>query len=190
MSQENVEVVRGARIVVPPYRGGRRRALDERLAIRFPALARLLAGTFMRLSPQSRLRRLILIRRIQQAYAAHRRRDYEAVLAGWDRASEYRPSRDLMPPDLDATFHGHEGMRQLWRYWRDAFEDIHWEPEEILDCGDKLLVTAVQTGRGSGSGVAVSEPVFQLFTLRRGFVQRQEDFSDRSQALEAAGLSE
>src|SRR5829696_4774219 len=87
MSQENVEVVRGARIVVPPYRGGRRRALDERLAIRFPALARLLAGTFMRLSPQSRLRRLILIRRIQQAYAAHRRRDYEAVLAGWDRAS-------------------------------------------------------------------------------------------------------
>jgi ketosteroid isomerase-like protein len=158
--------------------------------VRFPALARLLGSGFMRLSPQSRLRRVILTRRIRQAYSAQNRRDYEAVLAGWDRTSEYRPSRDLMPPDLDAAFHGHEGMRQLWRYWRDAFEDIHWDPEEVLDCGDKILVTALQTGHGSGSGVAVSEPVYQLFTLRRGFVQRQEDFSDRSQALEAAGLSE
>ena len=43
-----------------------------------------------------------------------------------------------------------------------------------------------QRGRGSGSGVVVSEPVFQLFTLRRGLVVRQEDFLDRSEALEAA----
>jgi hypothetical protein len=36
----------------------------------------------------------------------------------------------------------------------------------------------------------VSEPVFQLFKLRRGLVVRQEDFLDRSKALEAAGLRE
>jgi hypothetical protein len=33
----------------------------------------------------------------------------------------------------------------------------------------------------------VSEPVFQLFTTRRGLVVRQEDFLDRAKALEAAG---
>jgi anthranilate phosphoribosyltransferase len=88
------------------------------------------------------------------------------------------------------VFYGHDGYRQLWRYWLDAFEDIRWDPEEILDFGDKFLVTTQQRGRGSGSGVAVSEPVFQLFTVRRGLVVRQEDFLDRSKALEAAGLRE
>jgi hypothetical protein len=33
--------------------------------------------------------------------------------------------------------------------------------------------------------VAVSEPVFQLFTFSRGLVIRQEDFLDRDEALEA-----
>lgn len=132
---------------------------------------------------------MLVARRIQQAYAAANRRDYESVLAGWDAESEYRPSRDLMPPDLDAAFHGHEGMHQLWSYWRDAFEDMRWDPEEILDFGDRLLVTARQTGHGTGSGIAVSKPVFQLFTLRDGMVLRQEDFGDRSAALEAAGIS-
>jgi hypothetical protein len=36
----------------------------------------------------------------------------------------------------------------------------------------------------------VSQAVFQVFTFRDGLVVRQEDFSDRSKALEAAGLSE
>ena len=110
------------------------------------------------------------------------------VLLGWDSRSEYRPSADLMPPDVEPVFNGHEGMRRLWRYWLDAFEDIRWDPEEILDFGDWLLVTAQQRGHGSGSGVAVSEPVFQLFQLRRGLVVRQEDFMDRAEALEAIGL--
>jgi ketosteroid isomerase-like protein len=79
-------------------------------------------------------------------------------------------------------------MRQLWRYWLEAFSDIRWEPEEILDLGDRFLVTARQSGTGSGSGVAVSAPVFQLFTLRDGLVLRQEDFRDRAKALEAAGV--
>jgi hypothetical protein len=113
------------------------------------------------------------------------------VLVGMDlRIYEYRPSRDLLPPDLDEVFHGRDGYLKLWRYWLDAFEDIRWEPGEVLDFGDKILVATEQSGHGSGSGVRVSEPVFQLFTLQRGLVIRQEDFLDRAEAFEAAGLSE
>jgi len=182
----------GVRITLhPPGEGmNQRRALDERVAIRFPAVSRVLGSALMRLSPRSRFRQLMIARRTQQAYAAANRRDYDSVLVGWDRESEYRPSRDLMPPDLDAVCYGHDGMHKLWRYWRDAFEDIRWDPEEIQDFGEKILVTAQQTGHGSGSGVAVSQPVFQLFTLRAGLVLKQEDFLDRSEALEAAGLSD
>ena len=35
--------------------------------------------------------------------------------------------------------------------------------------------------------MAVSVPVYQLFTFRRGLVISQEDFLDRSKALDAAG---
>jgi ketosteroid isomerase-like protein len=192
MPKENVEVVRGARIALPPLseRASRRRSLDERLSVRFPAVYRLLADAGMRLPPRSRLRRSMAARRIRRAYAAANRRDFDVVLVGWDRESEYHPSVDLMPPDLEAVFRGHDGYLELWRYWLDAFEDIRWDPEGVLDLGDRFLVTAQQRGHGSGSGVAVSAPVFQLFTLRRGLVVRQEDFLDRSKALEAAGLRE
>ena len=196
MSLENVEVarghrMRGTRIALPRLgeRASQRRSLDERLSVRFPTLYRLVADVFARLPPRSRLRRSVVTRRVQRAYAAANRRDFDVVLMGWDSGSEYRPSGDLMPPDVEPVFHGHDGMRQLWRYWLDAFEDLRWDPEEMLDLGEEqLLVTAQQTGHGSGSGVSVSEPVFQLFTLRRGLVVRQEDFLDRSKALEAAGL--
>ena len=188
MSQQNVEIVRGAPISLPPLSEGasRHRTLDERLRVRFPGLFRLLADALMRLPPRSRLRRLMLARAVGRVYAAANRRDFDLVLAGWDPRSEYRPSGELMPPDLEAVFYGHDGYLRLWRYWLDAFEDIRWDPEEILDFGDRFLVTTRQSGHGSGSGVAVSEPVFQLFTLRRGLVVSQEDFLDRSKALEAA----
>jgi hypothetical protein len=192
MPHESVEIVRGARIALPRLseRATQRRSLDQRLYVRFPALYRMLADSVMRLSSRSRLRRLLLARSVGLAYAAANRRDFDLVLLGWDPGSEYHPSGDLLPPDLETVFYGHDGYLRLWRYWLDAFEDIRWDPEEILDFGDRFLVTTQQWGRGSGSGVAVSEPVFQLFTVRRGLVVRQEDFLDRSKALEAAARRE
>jgi hypothetical protein len=188
MSEEDTETVRGFRIAVRPLsqRATQRRSIDQRLGVRFPALYRVLADALSRLPARSRLRRSMLARTVGLAYAAANRRDFAAVLIGWDPGSEYHPSGDLLPPDLETVFYGHDGYLQLWGYWLDAFEDIRWDPEEILDFGDKVLVTTQQRGSGSGSGVAVSEPVFQLFTIRRGLVVRQEDFLDRSKALEAA----
>ena len=77
----------------------------------------------------------------------------------------------------------------MWRNWLDAFGDLRFDPEEVLDLGDKFLVTAQQRAHGSGSGVAVHKPVFQLFEVRRGLVIWQHDYSDRGTALEASGES-
>jgi hypothetical protein len=133
----------------------------------------------------------MLARAMVRAYAAANRRDFELILTlNDDDPYEYRPSRDLLPPDMELVYRGHDGYRRFWRLWLDAFENIRWDPEELLDFGEKALVTTRQSGRGSSSGVAVSEPVFQLFTFRRGLVIRQEDFLDRADALEAVELSE
>jgi ketosteroid isomerase-like protein len=147
-----------------------------------------MAAPLFRLPAGSRLRRALLARSMARAYDAANRRDFELILTFNDPHDyEYRPSRAFLPPDMDTVYHGADGYRRFWRLWLDAFEDIRWDLEEIRDFGDKVLVRARQSGRGSGSGVVVSESVFQLFTFRRGLVLRQEDFVDREEALRAAG---
>ena len=170
---------------------GQRRTLDERMVARFPSVAHAIAPLLFRLSPRSRVRQSLMARSMARAYAAANRRDFKLILALNDRDQyEYRPSPDLLPPDMATVYRGHDGYREFWRLWLEAFADIRWDPEEILDFGDRVLVTTRQSGHGSGSGVAVSEPVYQLFTFRRGLVIRQEDFLNRAQALEIAGISE
>jgi ketosteroid isomerase-like protein len=180
--------VKGVQVPITPLRppASERRTLDERLFVRFPGLYRMIAPLLTSLPVGSRPRRWLVTRLIRRAYAAGNRRDFEVILVGNHPDHEYRPSRDLMPPDLQPVFRGDDEYPQLWRYWQDAFDDIRWDPEEILDLGSKILVRTHHSGHGSGSGLAVSEPVFQLFTLQRGLVFRQADFLDRAEAMEAA----
>ena len=192
MSKEHVEIVRGVRTKLSPLSGGvsHRRTLDEQVFVRFPALFRLLTHRLMGLPPRSRLRRLMLARLVRRAYAAANRRDFDLVLTGLDPEFEYRPPADLIAPDQDAVFHGHDGYRRLWRTWLDAFGDLRYEPEELLDLGDTYLATVQMRGHGSGSGVPMGLQLFQLFNWRGGLLVWQQDFGNRSEALEAAGLRE
>ena len=130
----------------------------------------------------------MLIRRVGRAYAAANRRDFAVILTGLDPKTEYRPGADLIAPDQDPVFCGHDGYLQMWQNWLGAFEDLRFDPEEVLDLGDTFLVTAQQRAHGFRSGVPVSHPVFQLFRIRRGLVVWQRDFGNRSDALAAAGL--
>jgi hypothetical protein len=46
-------------------------------------------------------------------------------------------------------------------------------------------------GHGSSSGIPLENQfLFQVFSLRRGLVVKQEDFGSREEALKAAGLRE
>lgn len=189
MAVSTVSSVRGVRSPLPRLskRAAGRRSIDERLVVRFPAPFHRLSAAALRLRPRSGLRRAILARSMVRAYAAANRRDFELILAFNDPdAYEYRPSPDLLPPDMETAYYGHAGYLRFWKLWLDAFENIRWDPEEMLDFGERVLVTARQSAHGAHSGVAVSESVFQLFTFRRGLVVRQQDFLDRDQALEAA----
>ena len=190
MSQERA--VRGTRIALTRLseRASSHRTPDERFFVRFPALYRRQAAAFWRSAQRSRLRRAIVAYSFQRGYAALNRRDYEVTLMRSDPEVEYRPPRGLMPPDIEAVFYGHEGYRKLWDRWLDAFGDLRWEPEELLDLGDRVLVTVQLRGHGSGSGVAMTERLFQLYKIRRGLSISQQDFTNRTEALEAAGLSE
>ena len=192
MSKENAEAMRGVRyrVTLPDKRAARRRSLDERLFVRLPALFHLIAAALMRLPPRSRIRRLILTRNVRRAYAAVNRRDFEVLFLALDPDIEYIPAGEVLPPGMDPVSHGHTGYEGNWRQLIDSFEDFRLEPEEILDMGDTLLACNRYVGHGSGSGVPVDISLFQLVRLRNGLAFWQKDFSDRAEALEAAGLRE
>jgi ketosteroid isomerase-like protein len=190
MSQENV--VRGVRYAVslPSASASQRRTLDEHLFVRFPALYRRLADALARLPLRSRLRRLMLSRIAGRAFAAANRRDFDVQLLSIDPGVEYHPAGDQLPPGMDTVVYLHDGWVRQLQAWVDAFDDFRFEPEEVIDLGDTLLITVRWSAHGSGSGVPMSGRLFQLITQRCGLVQKQEDFTDRAEALEAAGLSE
>jgi ketosteroid isomerase-like protein len=187
MSQGNVETVRGVRIpLVPETR--QHRTLEERIFVRFPGLTRRVSAAWAQLPRTSRLRRVLLVRRLRQGYAAANRRDFTSLLSAFDPGIELHTRG--MTPDMDAIYHGHDGYRQAWRVLLDAFTDVRIDATEVLDLGDRFLVTIEWIGHGAESGVSVSQPGFQLFTPRRGLVIREQHFFDRTEALQAAGLNE
>jgi ketosteroid isomerase-like protein len=191
MSRENVE--HDVRIR-PGLRTTRRhRTLDERVFVRFPALYRAFAALWSRLPKRSRLRRLILLRITSQATSAANRRDLDVLLTGFDPQIDFRVVGGpwgMVAPDVIGHHHGHAGYREVWREVLEAFEDWTLEPEELNDLGDRLIGVTRMSGHGTVSGVPVSQRVFSVYTFRRGLVVKQEDFGDREEALEAAGLSE
>src|SRR4051812_21744445 len=192
MSQENVE--HGVRIRPIGLRTTRRhRTFDERVFVRFPALYRAFAALWSQLPKRSRLRRLILLRFVSQATSAANRRDLDLLLTGFDPEIDFRVVGGpwgMVAPDVIGHHHGHAGYREVWREVLEAFEDWTLEPEELNDLGDRLIGVTRMSGHGTVSGVPVSHRVFSLYTFRRGLVVKQEDFGDRGEALEAAGLRE
>ena len=89
------------------------------------------------------------------------------------------------------TYRGHEGVRQAFHHWLDGFDEYTFELQQIIDCGDEVLVVAHEEGRGAASGVPVSATSYQVFTVRGGKVLRFRGFADdEAAAREAAGLRE
>jgi uncharacterized protein len=187
MSQRMAEAAPGVRVPLTPERR-HYRTLGEHILVRFPALAHRLSAAWARLPRDSKLRRTILLHRIRQGYAAANRRDFAMVLTGFDPSVEF--SAIQTGPEGPATFHGHAGVRQASSLVLEVFGDIRLDPEEFLDLGDRFLVVVKLSGHGAESGASVNQRLFSVCTLRRGLVVRQDEFLDRSEALEAIGLSE
>jgi ketosteroid isomerase-like protein len=63
--------------------------------------------------------------------------------------------------------------------------------EDLIDAGgDRVFGLITVHTRGKGSGAAVDQRVFTVFVVRDGRITLIDDFTERSDALEAAGLSE
>jgi uncharacterized protein len=123
------------------------------------------------------------------------RRGHEAFReAGEEAIFEYlHPDIDLTPVAelLDSeTYHGHKGVRRYFQTMREAFGDFGWEPQEFVDLGDHVLAATRFFAEGRGSGIPVEAMIYNVWTVRRGKAVRVRGYLSRSDALEAAALTE
>jgi uncharacterized protein len=125
---------------------------------------------------------------VRQALEKWNRGDYEPTLEALDPEIEWQ-----VPPGIvigQEVYRGREEVQRGFAEWLAAWDTYRFEPKEMLDHGDHVLVGGMQIGRGRGSGVEVRLSTFSVFTLRDGKVTRHRAFRDRTDALEAAGLRE
>ena len=124
----------------------------------------------------------------------------ERVYEEWSRGN-LRPTTDVFGPDTEwgwsdefPGIHGvhrePESRSERMLEWLRQWEDFHIQAEEYIPVGEVVVVLCRITGRGKASGVVVDHPGGHVWTMRKGKAVRLEIFSSRSQALEAAGLSE
>jgi ketosteroid isomerase-like protein len=64
--------------------------------------------------------------------------------------------------------------------------DVEVHLEEVIDAGDRMLVTGHATGRGRGSGIKVEAPFFVVNSFRAGRIISEQYFNGRDEALSAA----
>jgi ketosteroid isomerase-like protein len=89
------------------------------------------------------------------------------------------------------TYTGMQGYGRMVADREEVWDEFRMEPDDVLDAGDRVVAVGRWVGKGKGSGIEVHQPVADVYTLHDGRVVRAEfGFTDRAEALEAAGLTE
>ena len=171
--------------------GRTRRTLLERLVMAAPPLGRVLLSRVTRLPAGTRLRRWVLTRFVCDGLAANNRSDYNALRSLLHPELELRVSADDpggLGVDLQPLYTGPDGYVEASEVWKSSFSDFHWDIREVLDPGGKRFAALTQmVGRGAGSGVEVSMPLYNLWEIEDGMLRRQWTFGGEDALLEFMG---
>jgi ketosteroid isomerase-like protein len=101
---------------------------------------------------------------------------------------EFHPPKESFEPGI---YRGPDGVRTYFDRTGETFEERRVESVDMIEVDDNRVIAVVK--------VFVTTPHFagevemnwaSLVTIENGLMTRMETFTDRQQALEAAGLSE
>jgi ketosteroid isomerase-like protein len=92
--------------------------------------------------------------------------------------------------DNHSPTYGIEGAMRVRTQWLDAWDEVRSEIEEVVAEHDNVVASVHIVGRGKASGAEVDVRIHFHFKVRDGKVVYTFEYLDKSEALEAAGLSE
>jgi ketosteroid isomerase-like protein len=116
------------------------------------------------------------------------RRDAEAMIACTNADYEFVP---IMAALEGRVYRGAEGIRRWIADLADHWEYFECYPLEYHDLGDRVIAFGHWRARGRASGVEVEgQPATWLAWVEDGLLSRWRTFTDRDEALDAAGVTE
>jgi ketosteroid isomerase-like protein len=128
------------------------------------------------------------VKSLRLMYEAFNRRDLDGALTYFDPKVEFYPG--ILPLDQDADYLGRQGVREWMRAATELWEKVTAEPIERIEISsDRFLAIDRWLFRGR-DGIEIERELPTAFTFRKGLIVRVEGFTDKAEALEAAGLSE
>jgi ketosteroid isomerase-like protein len=123
---------------------------------------------------------------VRKAWAAVSRRDIPALLGCLDPEIEAIPLGAAME---GRVYRGHEDVvRWLEGEVSATYETFEVHPDEIQNVGDRLLVFGHWIARGRESGVELDVAASWVVDVRDGKLVRWQTYTERDEALQAAGL--
>jgi ketosteroid isomerase-like protein len=112
------------------------------------------------------------------------------LLLAVDEAMTYADPDIVWNPVEESATQGQDAVRASLARWKSEWHDYELHPEEFEHMGDRVVATVRLRGRGRGSGIEVDARLYDVFTLRLGKIVRMDQFTERSEALEAVGPRE
>lgn len=104
-----------------------------------------------------------------------------------DRAIEYSEAHE---ESGGPTYRGLESLEEGFADFLRSWEDYRCAAAELIDAGDKVVISGRQWGVERDGGKRVESPFFQVWTLRDGRVVGIRNFASRDAALDAAAVDE
>jgi ketosteroid isomerase-like protein len=93
-------------------------------------------------------------------------------------------------PAETRTYAGPEGFRKNWLDWLAPWATYRSTIDELIDVGERVVLLLRDYGRRKDMETEVELIGASICTIRDGKIARWEDYADRADALEAAGLAQ
>jgi ketosteroid isomerase-like protein len=91
---------------------------------------------------------------------------------------------------IGITTRGYEGTVHGVDQFLDAAQDYRVNVLEVTDLGDSQVLAVVRLAmKGKASEIDVNATIFSIVTVEDGLIIRLDEYLERAEALEAAGLS-
>jgi ketosteroid isomerase-like protein len=118
---------------------------------------------------------------------------YAAFNGGGDSFLQYiDPEVEWIPAAqfVEGPVHGVDELRALLDTFREAFEEIRWEPDRVVEASEpgEVLVLIETVTRGRGSGVEIRVRVAHLVRVQNGKIVWGKVYPDAEEGMRAAGL--
>ena len=120
-----------------------------------------------------------IVRAVIDAYNA---RDLDAMLARFNDNVVWHTTPGFLWP---GPYRGREAVRELFEHWWQGWDTAYADAEELVESGDRVMVSADVHGRSAGDGLDVHVELNWVFHLRHGLIDLVQSFESADEARAA-----